>query len=390
MKEGWIVKKLGEVCESDLGKTINKSKDKGRFYPYLCSINVLWNAFDFSTIKEAKFEETELDKYSVSKGDLLICEGGDIGRAAIWNFDNTILYQNALHRVRCYDNLNSMFCLYYLKYLKEKGILDSKYAKGVTIKHLVKSALLSIPIPIPPLFEQHRIVSELDCLNGIIDKKREQLKELDALAQSIFYDMFGDPIMNEKGWEVKRIKNIAQVKIGPFGSLLHAHDYVENGHPVINPVHLKEGKISVDYNFTINDEKYFEMISYQLIANDIIFGRRGDIGRCALVSEHEDKCICGTGCLYIRFREKINPQFSICSLNNKSITNYLMSRAKGATMLNINCNIIENMPMILPPLSLQQEFAEKISAIDKQKELIKQSLAEVENLFNSRMDYYFH
>lgn len=390
MKEGWIVKKLGEVCESDLGKTINKSKDKGRFYPYLCSINVLWNAFDFSTIKEAKFEETELDKYSVSKGDLLICEGGDIGRAAIWNFDNTILYQNALHRVRCYDNLNSMFCLYYLKYLKEKGILDSKYAKGVTIKHLVKSALLSIPIPIPPLFEQHRIVSELDCLNGIIDKKREQLKELDALAQSIFYDMFGDPIMNEKGWEVKRIKNIAQVKIGPFGSLLHAHDYVENGHPVINPVHLKEGKISVDYNFTINDEKYFEMISYQLIANDIIFGRRGDIGRCALVSEHEDKCICGTGCLYIRFREKINPQFSICSLNNKSITNYLMSRAKGATMLNINCNIIENMPMILPPLSLQQEFAEKISAIDKQKELIKQSLAEVEYLFNSRMDYYFH
>lgn len=390
MKEGWIVKKLGEVCESDLGKTINKSKDKGRFYPYLCSINVLWNAFDFSTIKEAKFEETELDKYSVSKGDLLICEGGDIGRAAIWNFDNTILYQNALHRVHCYDNLNSMFCLYYLKYLKEKGILDSKYAKGVTIKHLVKSALLSIPIPIPPLFEQHRIVSELDCLNGIIDKKREQLKELDALAQSIFYDMFGDPIMNEKGWEVKRIKNIAQVKIGPFGSLLHAHDYVENGHPVINPVHLKEGKISVDYNFTINDEKYFEMISYQLIANDIIFGRRGDIGRCALVSEHEDKCICGTGCLYIRFREKINPQFSICSLNNKSITNYLMSRAKGATMLNINCNIIENMPMILPPLSLQQEFAEKISAIDKQKELIKQSLAEVEYLFNSRMDYYFH
>ena len=207
---------------------------------------------------------------------------------------------------------------------------------------------------------------------------------------NIFYDMFGDPIMNEKGWEVKRIKNIAQVKIGPFGSLLHAHDYVENGHPVINPVHLKEGKISVDYNSTINDEKYFEMISYQLIANDIIFGRRGDIGRCALVSEHEDKCICGTGCLYIRFREKINPQFSICSLNNKSITNYLMSRAKGATMLNINCNIIENMPMILPPLSLQQEFAEKISAIDKQKELIKQSLAEVEYLFNSRMDYYFH
>ena len=100
MKQGWEIKKLGEVCESDLGKTLNQSKDTGELHPYLCAINILWDKIDFSTIKQTKFEESELERYSVRKGDLLICEGGDIGRAAIWNKDEAMLYQNALHRVR--------------------------------------------------------------------------------------------------------------------------------------------------------------------------------------------------------------------------------------------------------------------------------------------------
>lgn len=100
MKQGWEIKKLGEVCKSDLGKTLNQSKDKGELRPYLCAINVLWDKFDFTTLKETRFEDSELERYSVRKGDLLICEGGDIGRAAIWNYDEVIQYQNALHRVR--------------------------------------------------------------------------------------------------------------------------------------------------------------------------------------------------------------------------------------------------------------------------------------------------
>ena len=130
---------------------MNQSKDKGALLPYLCSVNVLWDKFDFSTLKETRFEDSELERYSVKKGDLLICEGGDIGRAAIWNYDRVIQYQNALHRVRLKDSVLSRFLLLYLKHLKDSGELDSRYGKGVTIKHLVKSSLLSIPIPIPPL-----------------------------------------------------------------------------------------------------------------------------------------------------------------------------------------------------------------------------------------------
>lgn len=391
MKKGWIVKKLGEVCESDLGKTINKSKDKGRFYPYLCSINVLWNAFDFSTIKEAKFEETELDKYSVSKGDLLICEGGDIGRAAIWNFDNTILYQNALHRVRCYDNLNSMFCLYYLKYLKEKGILDSKYAKGVTIKHLVKSALLSIPIPIPPLSEQHRIVSELDCLNGIIDKKREQLKELNALAQSIFYDMFGDPIMNEKGWERIQINDcVIEMFIGPFGSSLKKECYVNKEDAycmVYEQKHAINKRFDLE-NHYIDKDKYIELKRFEVGPSDFIMSCRGTIGEIYQIPSTAPKGIIHPSLMKIRLNDKVcNPIFfeKILAIIVKG-----QDMKGGCIKMAITAKSLGKILIIIPPMELQNLFAEKISAIDKQKELIKQSLAEVENLFNSRLDYYFH
>ena len=117
MKQGWEIKKLGEVCESDLGKTLNQSKDTGELRPYLCAINVLWDKIDFTTLKETRFEDSELERYTIRKGDLLICEGGDIGRAAIWNYDYEIQYQNALHRVRLNDGVLSRFLLLYLKHL---------------------------------------------------------------------------------------------------------------------------------------------------------------------------------------------------------------------------------------------------------------------------------
>ena len=166
MKKDWTYKKLGEICESDLGKTLNSKTDTGEYRPYLCAINVLWDKKDMSTLKTTKFETSELERYSVKKGDLLVCEGGDIGRAAIWNEDEPIQYQNALHRIRFNGDMLPRFFLMYLHNLKNTGVLDKNYGKGVTIKHLVKSSLLSIPVPVPPLSEQQHIVSELDLLQS--------------------------------------------------------------------------------------------------------------------------------------------------------------------------------------------------------------------------------
>lgn len=389
MKKDWTYKKLGEVCSSDLGKTLNSKTDNGEYYPYLCAINVLWDRIDTTVLKTAKFEPSELERYSVKKGDLLVCEGGDVGRAAIWNDETVIQYQNALHRIRFKGEVIPRFCLFYLRHLKDNGTLDAKYAKGVTIKHLVKSSLLSIPIPIPPIKEQEEICTLLDKLSLVIEKKKQQVKELDNLAQAIFYDMFGDPVENEKGWEVKKMKDLAMVKIGPFGSLLHTSDYITGGTPLVNPIHMKNGKICSENSFTISDEKKKEMQPYLLKKGDVIFARRGEIGRCAIVSEMEDGYVCGTGSLFVRFTEPISEVFVLFLTKSKAIIKELVSKAKGATMLNINCKIVEDLQIPIPPLSLQQSFAKKVEAIERQKELINQSIREAQTLFDSRMEYYF-
>ena len=183
-EKGWEVKKLGEVCESDLGKTLNSAKDQGFLYPYLCAINILWNHIDLSTLKTTKFDDCELERYTVRKGDLLICEGGDIGRAAIWNKDETILYQNALHRVRFKNDIIPMYCLYYIWKLKQIGVLDGRYGKGVTIKHLVKSSLMSIPIPLPPLSLQQDFAKRIELIEQQKAQISSTIKDLETVLAS--------------------------------------------------------------------------------------------------------------------------------------------------------------------------------------------------------------
>ena len=162
---GWC--HLNDIAESDLGKTMNKGQNAGKLVPYLCSINVYWNKIDLSIIKQAQFTEIELAKYLLQKNDLLICEGGDIGRAAIWNINETMYYQNALHRVRFYSKLYPKFFLYILSLYKALGLLDKK-SKGMTIKHFTKSALNSIVIPLPPLLEQKRIIEKIEQLMQLL------------------------------------------------------------------------------------------------------------------------------------------------------------------------------------------------------------------------------
>lgn len=180
--KGWLVKKLRELCKSDLGKTLNASKDTGKMRPYLCAINIHWNEIDLSTLKQTKFEDEELERYSVVKGDLLVCEGGDVGRSAIWKEDKVIQYQNALHRIRFGKEIIAIYCLFVLQYLKVNGILDGRYGKGVTIKHLVKSSLLSIPIPVPPIEFQREFADKIQS----IEAQKESINRSLAESQKLF------------------------------------------------------------------------------------------------------------------------------------------------------------------------------------------------------------
>ena len=162
------------VAHVELGKTLDKVKNTGTYYQYLRSVNVQWGYVDLSDVKEMKFEPEEIERYTIKKNDLLICEGGDVGRCCVWNKNESILYQNAIHRVRFYNSINCNFYMYFMMYLEAKGTLK-RISNGVTIKHLTNTVLSNITIPLPPLAEQERIVNAVETLFAQIDKISEQI-----------------------------------------------------------------------------------------------------------------------------------------------------------------------------------------------------------------------
>ena len=193
--DSWEWVTLQTIAASSLGKTLDKAKNKGDLKPYLCSINVYWDGIDLTTVKETRLEENELPKYLLRPGDLLICEGGDVGRSAVWESTQEMYYQNALHRVRFYGEINPHYFQLLLECYKGNQILDA-YSKGMTIKHLVQTALNTIVFPLPPLSEQTRIVDAVNRLLPYLhsyDRAEQKLSALntgfpEALKKSILQE----------------------------------------------------------------------------------------------------------------------------------------------------------------------------------------------------------
>ena len=171
LPDEWEWCRLSTISEFDLGKTLDRQKNTGNYRKYLRSVNVLWGNIDLSDVKEMRFEDTELERYSIKKGDLLICEGGDVGRCAVWDKDFVFYYQNALHRVRFYQKCIPLFYQFVMMFFENTGLLK-EISQGVTIKHLTKNTLNSMFFPLPPLAEQKRIVSQVEKLFAVLETMR--------------------------------------------------------------------------------------------------------------------------------------------------------------------------------------------------------------------------
>ena len=170
---GWQQTILGELFNHNTGKALNSANRDGIMKDYLTTSNVYWNKFDFTVIKRMSFKESELDKCTVTKGDLLVCEGGDIGRSAIWSYDYDICIQNHIHRLRPKIDLCVPFYYYTLAYLKENNLIGGK---GIGLLGLSSNALHKIEIPLPPLAEQQRIVQKIKELFLVLDNIQKALE----------------------------------------------------------------------------------------------------------------------------------------------------------------------------------------------------------------------
>ena len=212
--------KLGNVAETCLGKMLDKKKNKGEYEPYLRNINVRWGEFDLSDLLEMRFEEREQERFSLQKGDLVVCEGGEPGRAAIWSgqVDNMKI-QKALHRVRLNKDVLNSYLLYYLMYSAMSGQLG-KYFTGTTIKHLTGTKLKQFEFPLPFIDEQSQIVQEIESRLSVCDKIEQSIKDglaqAKALKQSILKKAFEGKLVpqdpNDEPAE-KLLERIINIKV---------------------------------------------------------------------------------------------------------------------------------------------------------------------------------
>ena len=170
LPKGWQLCHIQDIASVELGKTLDRLKNTGEEKSYLCALNVKWEAFDLSIIKTIRIEASEKERYAVRPGDLLVCEGGDVGRSAIWTEQGEMYYQNALHRIRFKtQDICQEFFLYVLRYYKVRGIIDD-VCKGVTIKHFTGQVFRSLDLPFPPVKEQARIVNMVKAYYNVLDE----------------------------------------------------------------------------------------------------------------------------------------------------------------------------------------------------------------------------
>lgn len=318
---------------------------------------------------------------------MIVKDGATTGKTSIITSDfpfkeaaiNEHVFQLKLKNSVCYPK----YCFYYLKSEAGNNQVMSDF-RGTTVGGISKSILDKVFIPLPPLHIQKQIANILDKADSLRKKDEQLLQKYDELAQSIFIDMFGDPVKNEKGWVVKALGEcINKIQIGPFGTQLHKSDYIVDGIPLINPMHINNLRITPNYEYSISREKFNELPQYHLKEDDIILARRGEMGRCALVTSLETGFICGTGSLFLTVcKTKLDPLFLVYLLSRKSTQSALENSSSGTTMSNLNKTIIENFKITVPPLSLQQRFKDSMEYTQNSIDVNTKSCKKTNDLFN--------
>ena len=404
MREGWVYKKLGEVSSFSRGLTYSKNDvavESSKKVLRSNNIDLATHSLIFDDVACLKEEFViPLDK-KLRQNDIFICMSNGstqhLGKVAFIEKDIDYAFGGFMGAI--HPQLSVVypkFAFYYCMSAEYRRSLAS-VLNGININNLKWSDLSKFSIPIPPLSEQQRIVSELDLLSSIIEKKKAQLKEYDQLAQSIFYDMFGDPVTNGKGWEVKKLKQICNKITNGNTPKGGSEVYVDKGIMFFRSQNVWRNHISLDDIAYIDEETHKKLHNSSLCHNDILITKTGrfntensSLGRASIYEGNDNMANINGHVYLVRLKPFYLPLFVLYILISNSFKELIRSVCVGGIdKRQLNKNHIEDFPIILPPFSLQQSFAEKIKAIEKQKELIKQSITDMETMFNSRMDYYF-
>lgn len=370
LPEGWEWKKLGDIADCRLGKMLDKEKNVGESRPYLRNINVQWGSFDLDDIKEMRITDAEIERYEVRSGDLMVCEGGEPGRCAVWRDDRTMFFQKALHRVRPGEAVAADYLHNYLRFAALSGRLAPLFT-GTTIKHLPGVKLAEVAIAVPPLEEQRQIVRTIEERLSAIDTGARSLAAVEARGYALrlaTLESFLDP-----SWPRRPLKEtILSLKNGIFVSRPAAKP---PGIPIlrisaVRPMRLRTHDIRYA---PVGIEKTDEFF---VRAGDLLFTRYSGnaefVGACAIVPNlaeptlHPDKLI-----RVVTDPEVLDPSFAeLACAAGQTLSEIRARRNTTSGQVGISGTDLREVTVPVPSMDVQREVvAQAHSALDAVEEL---------------------
>ena len=375
----WEKVKLGDVSESCLGKMLDQRKNKGTYKPYLANVNVRWGSFDLDNLQEMKFEDDEDERYGIKYGDLIICEGGEPGRCAIWKEElPNMKIQKALHRVRVNEEMDYRYVYYWFLLAGKQGALKQYYT-GATIMHMPGQKLKEVVIDKPPLDVQRQIGHYLESFDNLIDNNQKQIKLLEEATQRLYKEWFvnlhfpghenvkivdGVP----EGWTKPSMNDIADYL---NGYAFKPDDWNDKGKPIIKIKEMNEGITS---STPRNDGRAIPE-KYNVIAGDILFSWSATLA--AMIWDSEDG-------LLNQHLFKVTPNNGVCrEYVLQSILKTLdefKNLTTGSTMKHIQRGKLKEVFVNLPSQEIMDKFAsiadvyrEMVLRLQKQNSALKEA-----------------
>ena len=290
MKTEWPLKKVSEIAHHSLGKMLDKAKNKGAMQPYLRNINVRWFGFDLSDVLEMRFLPEESDRYTAIRGDVLICEGGYPGRAAIWESDAPIYFQKALHRVRFHERERSQWFLYYLYFRDLEGTLKNHF-NGAGIQHFTGEALARFELPCPPIKEQQRIVAILDEAFAGIATARAAAEQNRQNARALFESHLQSVFSH--AWQTGTVVSLSDLATDITDGDHMPPPKSETGVPFITIGNIQKDTRQIDFSDTFKvPREYFDGLkaNKKPQAGDVLYTVTGSFGIPVLVEGSEEFC----------------------------------------------------------------------------------------------------
>lgn len=329
------------------------------------------------------------DDYIIKKGDYLIGMDGEFNIAP-WQSEDALLNQRVCRVKSINENVILSNFIYYFLGKELKDIEDQ--TSFVTVKHLSAKVLNAINTPVPPMEVQERIVAELDKINETIEDCRELLRNLDALAQSLFYDYFGDPITNPYNFPKSKLDQLCNI-VGRIGFRGYTrNDLVEAGQGAItlSPTNIVNGVVTYDKNTYISWDKYDESPEIMIFDGDVLLTKTGStVGKIGIVKTLPEKATINPQLVVLK-NLKLNNWYITFTLRKDAYQEIIREKSGGSAVPTISQKILGTISLPVPPLELQEKFAERIEQIEAQKEAVESTIAELQTLLDSRMDYWFN